>query len=133
MRRAVPSSIQIDAISIDIGVGIHAVGRAEAQAGERAIVIGAGPIGLSVIEFLRLAGADFGVVEKMPERLNFAARHYGIRRYFPSHQEARQFSIAEPPVRIACVASAWTRNSGSAAGSLERTTCGSASTLPRSS
>lgn len=73
-----------------LGVGIHAVGRAEAEAGERAIVVGAGPIGLSVIEFLRVAGADFGVVEKMPERLDFAARHYGIRRYFPSHDEARQ-------------------------------------------
>ncbi len=73
-----------------LGVGIHAVGRAQAQAGERAIVVGAGPIGLSVIEFLRVAGADIGVVEQMPERLDFAARHYGIQRYFPSHEEARQ-------------------------------------------
>jgi threonine dehydrogenase-like Zn-dependent dehydrogenase len=73
-----------------LGVGIHAVGRAGAQAGERAIVVGAGPIGLSVIEFLRVAGADIGVVEKMPERLDFAARHYGFERYFPSHEEARQ-------------------------------------------
>lgn len=73
-----------------LGVGIHAVGRAAAQAGDRAIVIGAGPIGLSVIEFLRVAGADIGVVEKMPERLEFAARHYGLKRYYPSHDEARQ-------------------------------------------
>jgi 2-desacetyl-2-hydroxyethyl bacteriochlorophyllide A dehydrogenase len=73
-----------------LGVGIHAVGRARAQAGDRAIVAGAGPIGLSVIEFLRLAGADIGVVEKMPERLEFAARHYNIRRAFPSHEEAGQ-------------------------------------------
>src|SRR5947209_3532478 len=50
-----------------LGVGIHAVGRAAPQAGDRAIVIGAGPIGLSVIEFLRVAGCDIGVVEKMPE------------------------------------------------------------------
>ena len=73
-----------------LGVGIHAVGRAAAQAGDRAIVIGAGPIGLSVIEFLRLAGADIGVVEKMPERLDFAVRHHSLRRYYPSHEEARQ-------------------------------------------
>jgi len=73
-----------------LGVGIHAVGRSAAQAGDRAIVIGAGPIGLSVIEFLRLAGADIGVVEKMPERLDFAARHYGLQRFYPSHDEARQ-------------------------------------------
>ena len=73
-----------------LGVGIHAVGRANVEAGDRAIVIGAGPIGLSVIEFLRLAGADAGVIEKMPERLDFAARHHGLQRYYPSHQEARQ-------------------------------------------
>jgi 2-desacetyl-2-hydroxyethyl bacteriochlorophyllide A dehydrogenase len=73
-----------------LAVGIHAVGRAAAQSDERAIVVGAGPIGLSVIEFLRLAGADIAVVEKMPERLAFAAKHYGLKRYYPSHEEARQ-------------------------------------------
>jgi 2-desacetyl-2-hydroxyethyl bacteriochlorophyllide A dehydrogenase len=73
-----------------LGVGIHAVGRSGAQQGDRAIVIGAGPIGLSVIEFLRVAGAEVGVVEKMPERLDFAARHHGLRRYYPSHDDARQ-------------------------------------------
>jgi threonine dehydrogenase-like Zn-dependent dehydrogenase len=73
-----------------LSVGCHAVGRSGAESGDRAIVIGAGPIGLSVIEFLRAAGADIAVVEKMPERLNFAARHYGLKRYYPSHAEARQ-------------------------------------------
>jgi threonine dehydrogenase-like Zn-dependent dehydrogenase len=73
-----------------LGVGIHAVGRAAVQPGERTIVIGAGPIGLSVVEFLRLASADIAVVEKMPERLEFAARHFRLKRYYPSHAEARQ-------------------------------------------
>jgi len=73
-----------------LGVGIHAVGRADPQPGDRALVIGAGPIGLSVIEFLRVAGCDIGVVEKMPERLEFAARHHGLARVYPSHDEARQ-------------------------------------------
>jgi 2-desacetyl-2-hydroxyethyl bacteriochlorophyllide A dehydrogenase len=80
-----------------LGVGIHAVGRSGAQAGDRAIVVGAGPIGLSVIEFLRVAGADVAVVENMPERLAFAARHHGLRRYYPSHDEARQ---EEPSARV---------------------------------
>jgi 2-desacetyl-2-hydroxyethyl bacteriochlorophyllide A dehydrogenase len=73
-----------------LGVGIHAVGRAEAQAGDSAIVVGAGPIGLSVIEFLKLAGADIGMVEKIPERLEFATRHHGLKRFYPSHEEAKQ-------------------------------------------
>jgi threonine dehydrogenase-like Zn-dependent dehydrogenase len=73
-----------------LGVGIHAVGRAAPQQGDRAIVIGAGPIGLSVLEFLRVAGCDIGVIEKMPQRLEFAAKHHGLKRYYPSHDEARQ-------------------------------------------
>lgn len=73
-----------------LSVGCHAVGRAGVEPGDRAIVLGAGPIGLSVIEFLRAAGAGIGVVEKMPERLEFAARHYGLKRCYPSHTEARQ-------------------------------------------
>jgi|SRR5579871_318460 len=73
-----------------LGVGCHAVGRASAKPGDRAIVVGAGPIGLSVIEFLRLAGADIAAVEKIPERLEFASHHYGLKRYYPSHEEAGQ-------------------------------------------
>jgi len=73
-----------------LSVGAHAAGRAAVEAGDRAIVLGAGPIGLSVIEFLRLAGADVAVVEKLPERLQFAASHYRLQRYYPSHDEARQ-------------------------------------------
>ena len=73
-----------------LGVGCHAVGRARPERGERAIVAGAGPIGLSVIEFLKLEGCDIGVIEKMPERLDFAARHHGLKRYYPSHNEAKQ-------------------------------------------
>lgn len=73
-----------------LGVGIHATGRAGVQPGDRAIVAGAGPIGLSVLEFLRLAGADAAVIEKMPERLDFATKHYGLKRAYPSHEEARQ-------------------------------------------
>jgi len=82
-------SVQIPLVET-LGVGIHAVGRSGAEAGDRAMVIGAGPIGLSVIEFLRVAGADVGVVEKMPERLDFAVRHHGLKRYYPSNEEARQ-------------------------------------------
>jgi threonine dehydrogenase-like Zn-dependent dehydrogenase len=37
-----------------------------------------------------LAGADIGVVEKMPERLEFASRHHGLKRFYPSHDEAKQ-------------------------------------------
>jgi threonine dehydrogenase-like Zn-dependent dehydrogenase len=73
-----------------LAVGIHAVGRAKVSPGDRAMVVGAGPIGLSVMQFLRLGGADIGLIEKMPQRLEFASRHYGLKRFYPSHAEARQ-------------------------------------------
>ena len=73
-----------------LAVGFHAVGRAVVQPGDRALVAGAGPIGLSVIEFLRLAGANIGVIEKRPERLDFARRNYGLNRCYPSHEDAQQ-------------------------------------------
>ena len=71
-----------------LAVGIHAVNRASVQPGERAIVRGAGPIGLSVIEFLKQAGADIGVVEKIPSRLDYAVKKHSLTRYYPSHDEA---------------------------------------------
>jgi 2-desacetyl-2-hydroxyethyl bacteriochlorophyllide A dehydrogenase len=77
-----------------LGVGIHAVNRAAVQPGDRALVFGAGPIGLAVMEFLRLSGADVGIVETIPERLNFAARRFNLQRYYPSHQEAQQEELS---------------------------------------
>src|SRR4026208_3490 len=40
-----------------LAIGCHAVNRANPVAGEHVLVIGAGPIGLSVIEFAKLSGA----------------------------------------------------------------------------
>lgn len=42
-----------------------------------ALVIGAGPIGLSVIQFALHAGAKVLVMDTNKERLEFAARHFG--------------------------------------------------------
>ena len=55
-----------------LGIGAHAVQRSALQKGESALVIGAGPIGLSVTQFAQAAGADVVVVEKNPWRREFA-------------------------------------------------------------
>jgi hypothetical protein len=57
-----------------LGIGCHAVGRAAPEPGEKALVIGAGPIGLTVLEFLRIAGAAASVLEISPERRTSASR-----------------------------------------------------------
>ena len=56
-----------------LAVGLHAVDKADIQIGDRVLVIGAGPIGLSVTAFASLRGAGSVIVsERAPARLNAA-------------------------------------------------------------
>jgi 2-desacetyl-2-hydroxyethyl bacteriochlorophyllide A dehydrogenase len=57
-----------------LGIGAHAADRAQTQAGEFALVIGAGPIGLSVIQFAKAAGASVIAMDTNPARLQFSRR-----------------------------------------------------------
>lgn len=59
-------------------IGAHAVRRAAPMAGEFALVIGAGPIGLTVIEAARQTGAEIIVSEINPNRLAFAQHQLGV-------------------------------------------------------
>ena len=52
-------------------VGIHGVKRANVQPGEYVLVVGAGPIGLGIIEFARIAGGVVIAVDTNSQRLNF--------------------------------------------------------------
>jgi alcohol dehydrogenase len=61
-----------------LAIGCHAVDRGVAKPGEATLVIGAGPIGLSVIEFARLRGARLAVMDLSQDRLDFCKRVYGI-------------------------------------------------------
>ncbi len=54
-----------------LGIGAHAVARAAVQAHDTVLVIGAGPIGLAVMEFAKIRGAKVAVLDLNPNRLNF--------------------------------------------------------------
>ncbi|WP_339752674.1 zinc-binding alcohol dehydrogenase family protein [Algoriphagus aquimarinus] len=55
-----------------LSIGAHAVQRAEVNPKDLVLVIGAGPIGLSVTQFAKLRGATVVVLDINKERLNFA-------------------------------------------------------------
>lgn len=55
-----------------LGIGAHAVDRSGTASGQDALVIGAGPIGLAVAEFAKLAGASICILEKNAWRKSFA-------------------------------------------------------------
>jgi alcohol dehydrogenase len=62
-----------------LAIGCHAVNRATPRPDETVLVIGAGPIGLSVIEFVRLTGARLIVADMNESRLEFVRRAMGVK------------------------------------------------------
>jgi 2-desacetyl-2-hydroxyethyl bacteriochlorophyllide A dehydrogenase len=61
-----------------LGIGLHAVNRSNPKPDETVLVIGAGPIGLSVIEFAKLAGSRVIVLDLNEKRLAFAREKMGV-------------------------------------------------------
>ncbi len=58
-----------------LGIGLHAANRAKLHAEDKVLIIGAGPIGLSVAQFCQLSGATVGVADRSESRLDFTRRH----------------------------------------------------------
>lgn len=54
-----------------LAIGCHAVDRGGVKAGDHVLIIGAGPIGLSAIEFVKVAGATSIVMDMNEARLAF--------------------------------------------------------------
>lgn len=65
--------LSADALALvePLAIGAHAVRRADISAGEWVLVIGAGPIGLGVMEFARIAGAKVIAADVSDSRLEF--------------------------------------------------------------
>src|SRR5437660_1260575 len=61
-----------------LAIGCHAVNRSETQRGENVLIIGAGPIGLSVLEFARLTGARVIVMDLNEARLAFVREKMSV-------------------------------------------------------
>ncbi|MES1223854.1 MAG: zinc-binding alcohol dehydrogenase family protein [Bacteroidota bacterium] len=66
------------ALTEPLAIGAHAVRRAAVQPGEFALIIGAGPIGLGIMEFLKIAGAQVIAMDINESRLNFCRNKLGI-------------------------------------------------------
>ncbi len=77
----VPDEIDDEAAALlePLGVAIHAVDLAKLRVGFSAAILGAGPIGLLILQMAGLAGADpIFVSDKLPWRLRKAKRFGGI-------------------------------------------------------
>lgn len=70
------NSLTLDQLALveTLGVGAHAVERSGLKAGEEALIVGAGPIGIAVAQFASVRGAAVHVVERNEWRRRFAEK-----------------------------------------------------------
>lgn len=69
----------VEAATVEfLAIGAHAVRRSMAIGGARALVIGAGPIGLGAALFARIAKQQVTIMDVSAERLAFATRQLGF-------------------------------------------------------
>jgi 2-desacetyl-2-hydroxyethyl bacteriochlorophyllide A dehydrogenase len=61
-----------------LGIGAHAVRRSGLCEGQNALVVGAGPIGLAVLQFAKATGATVRVLERAEPRRRFTAQ-FGVQ------------------------------------------------------
>ena len=62
-----------------LAIGAHAVRRGEPALDALAVVVGAGPIGLGVIQILMAYGIEVAVVDANPQRLKFCRETLGVQ------------------------------------------------------
>lgn len=83
-----------------LAIGCHAVERAAIEPTDIVLVIGAGPIGLSVIEFARLTGAEIFVLDRDANRLAFCAETYSVKTILATEMTDLQDVMPEKPTVI---------------------------------
>jgi alcohol dehydrogenase len=62
-----------------LAIGCHAVNRSGLQGNESCLIIGAGPIGLATLEFVKLTGAKTIMLDMNESRLEFCRRVMGVQ------------------------------------------------------
>ena len=76
-----------------LGIGAHAVERAQLTKDDFVLVIGAGPIGLSVIQFAKVSGATLAVMDVSDPRLKFCRKHLGVAHTLKPGANVRNTNI----------------------------------------
>lgn len=83
-----------------LAIGAHAVRRANVQAGQRVLVVGAGPIGMAAMVFAKLRGATVTALDGRQDRLDFCRDTLGMAATValgeqPEHDEVQLAALTE--------------------------------------
>lgn len=99
-------SLTLDKLALveTLGIGAHAVERGAIQKGEDVLVIGAGPIGLAVVQFARVAGANVVLLETNPARMKFCQEQFHVEHAIDARdrplEELREVLGGELPLAV---------------------------------
>ena len=74
-----------------LAIGCHAVNRADPQTGDNVLVIGCGPIGLTVVEFLKIRGCRVIMMDMNQDRLDFAKNEMGVEATVQVQKDGSEF------------------------------------------
>lgn len=80
LHRSASLSFEQLALVETLSIGAHAVARADLQPGETVLVVGAGPIGLAVIQSAQPLGVRIIAMDVNEARLDFCRRQMGVER-----------------------------------------------------
>jgi 2-desacetyl-2-hydroxyethyl bacteriochlorophyllide A dehydrogenase len=101
LHPAISLSFEQLALVETLAIGCHATDRSGLAEGETCLIIGAGPIGLATLEFVKLTGAKIIVLDVSQQRLHFCRRVMGIEQTLhPSDKleaELREFCDGHLP------------------------------------
>ncbi|MBO9729768.1 MAG: zinc-binding alcohol dehydrogenase family protein [Chitinophaga sp.] len=70
-----------------LAIGAHSIRRADVKPGEFVLVVGAGPIGLGIMEFARIAGANVIAVDVNANRLAFCREKLQVNHVIDASTE----------------------------------------------
>jgi alcohol dehydrogenase len=90
LHKATSLSLEQLALVETLAIGCHSVHRAAPQPGEHVLIIGAGPIGLSAMEFVKLSGANLIVMDMVESRLAFCRDKMGVRHTVAFHGDGQE-------------------------------------------
>ncbi|WP_373895058.1 zinc-binding alcohol dehydrogenase family protein [Virgibacillus natechei] len=97
-------SMEEAAIVEPLSIGAHAIRRADIKEGETVLVVGAGPIGLGVARFAKLAGAKTVIMDLSEERLNtckkWAECDFAVKAGESAYQEILDLNNGELPSTV---------------------------------
>jgi len=82
-----------------LAIGYHAVQRGNPQPGATVLVIGAGPIGLACLEFLKLMDAQIIVMDMVQSRLDFCRKNLGVHHAIAFQADGSHLAALE---KITC-------------------------------